>query len=154
PLTLDDPRDIQRRATIQGDPLNPHRWFCGADATRYECQSMAELPDAPAQRWIVKKDDTPAGKIDKHRIKSDLLKNERNLSVYTPPGYKPDGAPNALLVLFDEGAYLNNVPTPVILDNLIAASKIPPTVAVLIANPSQESRDKELPPNPDFADFL
>jgi enterochelin esterase family protein len=42
----------------------------------------------------------------------------------------------------------------VILDNLIAASKIPPTIAVLIANPSQETRGKELPPNPEFADFL
>jgi enterochelin esterase family protein len=42
----------------------------------------------------------------------------------------------------------------VILDNLIAASKIPPTVAVLIANPSQESRNEELTPNPKFADFL
>ena len=57
-------------------------------------------------------------------------------------------------MLFDEGAYLNSVPTPVILDNLIAAQKIPPTVAVLIANPSQETRSKELPPNPAFADFL
>src|SRR5208283_5151235 len=35
-----------------------------------------------------------------------------------------------------------------------AASRIPPTVAVLIANPSQESRNRELPPNPDFAEFL
>jgi enterochelin esterase-like enzyme len=49
---------------------------------------------------------------------------------------------------------LTKVPTPVILDNLIAASKIPPTIAVLIANPSQESRNEELTPNPKFADFL
>lgn len=154
PLTLYSPRDVQRRATIQSDPLNPRRWFCGAAASKYECQSMAELPNAPPQPWIVKKDDSPAGKIDKHKIKSDLLKNERNISVYTPPGYRSDGGPYALLVLFDEGAYLRNVPTPIILDNLIAASKIPSTVAVLIANPTQESRDKELPPNPDFADFL
>jgi enterochelin esterase family protein len=42
----------------------------------------------------------------------------------------------------------------VILDNLIAAQQIPPTVAVLIANPSQDTRSKELPPNPAFAEFL
>jgi enterochelin esterase-like enzyme len=154
PLTFDPPRASQRSATMQGDPLNPHRWQCAPTASRYECQSMVELPGAPPQPWIVRKTETPAGTVDKHRIKSELLKNERNVSVYTPPGYRADGTPYALLVVFDEGAYLNAVPTPVILDNLIAASKIPPTVAVLIANPSQETRSKELPPNPTFADFL
>jgi enterochelin esterase-like enzyme len=154
PLTFDPPRSSQRMASVQSDPLNPHRWQCAPAASRYECQSMVELPGAPPQPWIVRKAETPAGKVDRHRIKSELLKNERNISVYTPPNYRADGTPYALLVVFDEGAYLNAVPTPVILDNLIAASKIPPTVAVLIANPSQETRSKELPPNPAFADFL
>ena len=155
PQTFDPPRSAQRGATVQGDPLNPRRWGCSQPTqTRYDCQSMAELPGAPPQPWIVKSETTPAGKIDKHKIVSNLLKNERNLSVYTPPGYRADGKPYSLLVLFDESAYLNQVPTPVILDNLIAAGRIPPTVAVLIANPSQDSRGKELPPNPKFADFL
>jgi len=155
PQTFDPPRAAQRGATVQGDPLNPRRWGCfQPTATRHDCQSMAELPGAPPQPWIVRNDAIPAGKVDKHKIASELLKNERNLSVYTPPGYLANGKPYALLVLFDEGAYLNNVPTPVILDNLIAAGKIPPMVAVLIANPSQDTRSKELPPNPQFADFL
>ena len=116
---------------------------------------MVELPGAVPQPWIVKNPAIPAGRVEKQKIRSELLKNEHNLSVYTPPGYKANGSPYALLVVFDEGSYLDGpVPTPVILDNLIAASKIPATVAVLIANPSQESRNKELPPNPDFADFL
>jgi len=154
PGTFEPPRAAQRAATVQGDPLNPRRWGCSPTATRYDCQSMAELPGAPPQPWIVPNGEIAAGKVDKHKIASDLLKNERNLSVYTPPGYRADGKPAALLVLFDESAYLNNVPTPVILDNLIAAGKIPPMVAVLIANPSQDTRNKELPPNPAFADFL
>jgi enterochelin esterase-like enzyme len=155
PQTSDPPRAAQRGATVQGDPLNPRRWGCfQPTATRHDCQSMAELPGAPPQPWIVRNDTIPAGKVVKHKIVSELLKNERNLSVYTPPGYLANGKPYALLVLFDEGAYLNNVPTPVILDNLIAAGKIPPMVAVLIANPSQDTRNKELPPNPQFADFL
>jgi enterochelin esterase family protein len=155
PQTFDPPRAAQRGATVQGDPLNPRRWGCSQPtATRHDCQSMAELPGAPPQPWIVRDDKVRTGKVDKHKIASDLLKNERNLSVYTPPGYRANGTPYALLVLFDESAYLNNVPTPVILDNLIAAGKIPPIVAVLIANPSQDARNKELPPNPQFADFL
>jgi enterochelin esterase-like enzyme len=136
------------------DPLNPNRWQCAPEASRYECQSMLELPGAPPQPWIVRQAGAPAGTVEAHRIKSELLKNERSISVYTPPNYRPGGTPSARLVLFDERAYLNAVPTPVILDNLIAASKIPPTVAVLIANPSQETRSKELPPNPAFAEFL
>ena len=155
PQAFGPPRAAQRAATVQGDPLNPRRWGCSQPtATRHDCQSMVELPGAPPQPWIVRDDKVPAGRVHKHKIVSNLLKNERNLSVYTPPDYRAVGKPYALLVLFDEGAYLNNVPTPIILDNLIGAGKIPPMVAVLIANPSQETRNKELPPNPQFADFL
>jgi enterochelin esterase-like enzyme len=154
PMTFDPPRSAQRMASAQGDPLNPNRWQCSTEASRYECQSTVELPGSPPQPWLARTSGTPAGAVDKHRITSELLKNERRISVYTPPSYRAGGTPYALLVLFDEGAYLNQVPTPVILDNLIAAGKIPPTVAVLIANPSQETRSKELPPNPVFAEFL
>ena len=143
-----------RFATTQVDPLNPHRWGCAPDATRYDCQSMAEMKGAVPQPWIVKNTSVASGTIEKQKIHSELLKNDHNLSIYLPPGYRPNAAPYHLVVIFDESAYLTKVPTPVSLDNLIAASKIPPTVAVLIANPSQESRTVELTPNPKFADFL
>ena len=97
---------------------------------------------------------TPAGSVSAHRIKSEILKNERQLSVYTPPGYRPNGGRYALMVVFDGPAYLTNVPTPTILDNLIAAGKIPATVAVLVDDPGGDARNKELPPNPQFAEFL
>ena len=144
----------ERFATTQADPLNPHRWGCAPDATRYDCQSMAEIKGAVPQPWTVKNGSIAAGTIEKQKIHSELLKNEHDLSVYLPAGYKANATPYDLVVIFDESAYLTKVPTPVILDNLIAASKIPPTVAVLIGNPSQDSRMKELPPNPEFADFL
>jgi enterochelin esterase family protein len=144
----------ERFATTQADPLNPHRWGCAPDATRYDCQSMAEIKGAVPQPWIVKNGSVAAGAVVKQKIHSELLKNDHNLSIYLPAGYKANATPYDLVVIFDESAYLTKVPTPVILDNLIAASKIPPTVAVLIANPSQESRNEELTPNPKFADFL
>jgi hypothetical protein len=112
PQAFGSPRAAQRAATVQGDPLNPRRWGCSQPtATRHDCQSMVELPGAPPQPWIVRNDQIPAGKVHKHKIVSTLLKNERNLSVYTQPDYRANGKPYALLVLFDEGAYLNNVPT-------------------------------------------
>jgi enterochelin esterase-like enzyme len=154
PLTFDEASFLQRTATAQADPLNAHHWFDGPGATKFEYVSMVEMPGATPQPYIAKRDGVAAGKVEKHRIKSALLNNERNLSVYLPPGYQLDGTPYHLLVVFDEGAYLTNVPTPVILDNLLVEKKIPSMVAVLIANPSQESRNRELPPNPAFADFL
>lgn len=144
----------ERFATTQVDPLNPHRWGCAPGATRYDCQSMAEIKGAVPQPWIVKNSSIPAGTIEKQKIHSELLKNEHDLSIYLPAGYRANATPYDLVIIFDESAYLTKVPTPLILDNLIAASKIPPTVAVLIANPSQESRNVELTPNPKFADFL
>jgi len=155
PVVSEGPRAAERAATQQADPFNPKKnWNYAPGASRHEYSSMAELPGAPAQPWIVKKSGVPEGKIEKNLFKSELLGNERKITVYTPPGYQKDGSPVDLLVIFDENAYIDRVPTPIILDNLIAAGKIPPTVAVLIANPSQETRNKELPPNPHFADFL
>jgi enterochelin esterase family protein len=74
--------------------------------------------------------------------------------VYTPPGYKTDAEPYALMVLFDGIAYTLLVPTPVILDNLLNKNLIPPMVAVVLDNPTPTSRNDEMPCNPRFADFL
>jgi len=154
PLRFDQTAGKLRSATAQADPLNPHHWGEGPGGSPLEYQSMAELPGAVPQPYIKKRPDVPAGKVEWNTITSELVKNTRNLSIYTPPGYQRDGKPYGLLVVFDESAYVVNVPTPVILDNLLADRKIPPMVAVLIANPTQDSRGRELPPNPDFADFL
>ena len=144
----------ERFATTQVDPLNPQRWGCAPDATRYDCQSMAEITSAVPQPWIVKNPNVTAGTIERQKIHSELLKNEHDLSIYLPAGYKANAAPYDLVVIFDESAYLSKIPTPIILDNLIAAKKIPAAVAVLIANPSQATRNEELSPNSKFADFL
>lgn len=149
------PRAAERMATQQADPLNPKKsWNYTQGASIHEYSSMVELPGAPPQPWIVKRPGIPEGKLESTRFKSDLLGNERKITIYTPAGYSKDGSPADLVVLFDENAYIDRVPTPTILDNLIADGKIRPTVAVLIANPSQETRFKELPPNAKFSDFL
>lgn len=155
PLVEEGPRAAERMATQQADPLNPKKsWNYTQGAGIHEYSSMVELPGAPPQPWIAKKADIPEGKLESTTFKSDLLGNERKITIYTPPAYSKDGSPADLVVLFDENAYIDRVPTPTILDNLIAERKIRPTVAVLIANPSQETRIKELPPNAKFADFL
>jgi enterochelin esterase-like enzyme len=149
-------------AAARTDPLNPKRWRVDAqslDSPVHEERSMIEMPDAPAQLWLAEKPGVPAGQIEKRRFKSALLKNEREIAVYLPPGYSREAKPYPVLLLFDELAYLGDpkqlvlVPAPTILNNLIAERRIPPMIALLVGNvPGQ--RDRELPCNPAFFDFL
>jgi enterochelin esterase family protein len=117
---------------------------------------MVEMPDAPLQPWLAKRKEVPAGVVEKQQFKSNLLKNEREIAVYTPPRYSKDAKPYGVLVLFDEKPYLDEyvIPTPTILDNLIADRRIPPLVAILVDNAPGDARFRELTCNRTFADFL
>jgi len=140
-------------ATAQADPHNSKAYPArGVDA--FQTYSMLELAEAPPQPWVEPREGVPQGTVEALDLRSDLMRNMRKIHLYRPAGWQPGGANNHVLVLFDAGAYLGRVPTPTILDNMIAAGVIPPTAALLIDNPTAESRSLELPPNPDFADFL
>jgi enterochelin esterase family protein len=153
PMTFEAPRAAQRVATRQADPFNPHRSDCPPNTSKFNCESSAELPGAPLQPWLIAKPGIAEGHVEKQTIKSAIQKIERPFSVYTPANYKADGPPNALLILFD-GEDLAEDPYPVTtLNNLIAASKIPPTVAVFVENVSRR-RLVDLVANPEFADFM
>jgi enterochelin esterase family protein len=134
---------------VQLDPLN---------ARTYGEQSVVELPGAPPQPWSNKIEGVPAGKLEAFKIKSTSLASERNVTVYTPPGYAPHGEEVGLLVSFDgesSGGDLvgfNPLPTPVILDNLLAAKRIAPMIAVFVE--SGETRDRDLGCYRPFADFV
>jgi enterochelin esterase-like enzyme len=154
PLTKVDSKNPealkQRLSTFKSDPLNKSRRIID----NIPNASLAELPGAPAQRWVNRQADAPTGIVEWKKIKSTVLNNERMAAVYTPPGYRTDTTPYGLLVVFDGIAYTAMVPAPVILDNLIARNRIAPMVAVVLANVTTTSRSEELPCNPRFADFL
>lgn len=142
------------QATGQADSYNPRRWECPKTTEKFSCRSVVELPDAAPQPWIVSKPGTPAGRIEKQTIKSAIQKLQRDLFIYTPAGYKSDGPPNALLVLFDGDDILSDdFQGQTTLDNLIAARKIPPTVVVMVDN-IRHRRLVDLVANPEFADFM
>jgi enterochelin esterase-like enzyme len=136
-----------RWAALKPDPLNPRKAL-------EPLASLAELPAARPQPWIVPRPDVPQGRLAESTFRSDQLGNERIVRVYTPPGYDPDGKPYGLLVVLDGRTYTSDVPGPTILDNLLAAGRIPPLVAVFVANPSAEARVRELSCHPSFAEFL
>jgi enterochelin esterase family protein len=153
PLTFDGPRAGQRAATRQADPLNLHERQCPPNSSKFRCRSVAELPAAPAQPWLIPKPGTPEGRVEKQTIKSALEKIDRPFSVYTPPNYKADGPAYPLVIFFD-GEDLADDPYPLTtLNNLIAASRIPPAVAVFVDNVGNR-RLGDLVANPQFADVL
>ncbi len=129
------------------DPLNP---------VRYAGSSMVELPDAPPQPWIQEKAGVPSGTVTAESLPSEKLHEPRRIGVYTPPGFGAGGGPYPFVVVLDgEYAGLSKqtlIPVARILDNLIAAGKIPPMIAALVAN--QGTRDRDLTMSAPFADFL
>ena len=142
----------QRRmilTTAQRDPLNRHA-FPAPGIDLFQGRSIVTLPDAPEQTWVKQRAQVASGSIRHHAFSSRILGNMRDIWIYRPA----KAAPQALLVLFDAPNYVRDVPTPTILDNLVAEGRIPPTAAIFIGNPSAQARGAELPPNPDFAKFL
>jgi enterochelin esterase-like enzyme len=154
PLTFEGPRAEQRAATRQADPLslNPLS-ACPPDTSKFNCQSVAELPGAPPQPWLVAKPGVAEGRVEKQIIKSAIQKIDRPVSVYTPANYKADGPPNALVILFDGEDLSDDQYQLTTLNNLIAASKIPSTVAVFVENVSRR-RLVDLVASDEFTDFM
>jgi enterochelin esterase-like enzyme len=116
--------------------------------------SVLALPNAPPQSYVAASDSVPHGKLTSTSFKSAKMNEDRALTLYTPPGYDGKSAAD-LLIVFDGTTYDGNaaslIPTPTILDNLIAAKKIGPTVAVFVNN---VDRQRDLGGYAPFADFI
>ena len=103
--------------------------------------------------WTKERTDVPKGKVESFTIQDNQYQRRRKVWVYTPPGYNAKATePYRLLLSFDGEDYISDIPAPVILDNLLAAGKIHPTVQVMIDN--SEDRLGDLANHRKFADFL
>jgi enterochelin esterase-like enzyme len=147
------------KRNLQIDPLNPHIFdffTVEEDPTGVNLRrSVLEMPNAPVQHWIEKRADVLTGQLDLAQVHSQRLNNQRRVWVYTPPGYDTEREKAyPLLLLFDGWTYLNLIPTPTILDNLIAAGEIPPLVAAFVDNLSMIIRLRELILHAPFNAFL
>lgn len=114
------------------DPLNP---------VEFDGGSVLELPQAPAADWHRLRPDAPHGKVEDAAIESAALGERRRLRVYRP-ATRADQPPVTNLAIFldgEEAERLLNVPT--VLDNLIAAEKIPPTISILVLSQGERGRD-------------
>jgi enterochelin esterase family protein len=139
---------------VNGDPLRPDP----LNARHFGGRSVAESPQASPQPWIAENPGVPKGRLTHHTVRSLFLQEDRSFGIYTPPEYEPQSNEESLVIVFDGEMYGDSedalIPTPRILDNLIAARRIPPTVALLVDNMSQKARDRDLRCSPAFEKFI
>ncbi|WP_375754854.1 enterochelin esterase [Corallococcus exercitus] len=136
----------ERFAAWRLDPLNPLQFQLVPGIPPV---SVIELPDAPAQPWLLPREGTARGEVESYAFTSELLGDTRNLWVYRPPT-QPTGERPGLVVLLDGSAYLR-LGMATTLDNLISEGLIPPVTCVMV---EQLHRNQELPCNARFSHFL
>jgi len=135
-------------ASIRPDPTRAERIRFGPALWL----SILELPKAPSQPW--NEDKGPTQWTEEQReFSSRRLGNTRPVWVFLPPDFAPTKGPHNLLVVFDGPPYLDPIPTPRIVANLVAAGRIDPTVLVLFGN-APGARETDLLLNPAFPEAL
>ena len=124
--------------------LDRRSWLEWGDSSR--ARTFLRLPPPP-----------PAGHVDELDVSSRILGRARHIWVYTPPDYPracagDDGC--AFVVAFDGGVYTAAIPLPQMLDSLIAAGAMAPSVAVMIDDAGGAARIADLGNRAAFASFL
>jgi enterochelin esterase family protein len=147
--------DFWDKFTSAPDPYGREAFVSRAGEGRPDDHiSFVSLPEAPDEQLAHKRPDIARGWIDRLSFRSELMGNERNIWVYTPPGYASGEQAYPLLVAFDGGSALSRIPMQRLLDNLLADGLIKSVIAVFIDNPTPDSRNVELPCNEAFARFF
>ena len=99
--------------------------------------------------------DVPAGRLALFVVHDSSYMRDRQVWVYTPPGYDAHRAePYPLLVAFDGDEYRDTMPLPGTLDTLLAAGKAPAFVALLVDDGDGPVRIADLGNSRRMADFL
>lgn len=133
------------------DKYNSNLIPIGLD-TSYSYNAFDYFHDS-SEVWFYERKEIPKGVLKDYAIESKILKNSRSVMVYKPFGYD-DSKEYPSIVIFDQSLYLERVPLPTILDNLIADNKIPQCIAIMIDNQPTVRREMELPLYKPFADFV
>jgi enterochelin esterase family protein len=138
------------------DPYNTKKMSWKDNTSGQEFHfSILEMPNATPKIWSQKDESTPTGLVIQHSISSKILNDARTYWVYTPANYDPNQS-YPMLMFFDGQMHYEQQGTAltVILDNLIAAKKIPPLIAVLVDSASPKLRRKELMCDESFTAFI
>jgi len=150
------PTGLTGKGPAHVDVLNRRPFCFPADRTdpndRTVWVSSLTLPAAPAEPWSSPLPGAARGRMLKTSLRTAALGGRRGIGVYRPAA--PAGTALPLLVVFD--GYLSHkvLRIPTTLDNLIAARRIPPMLALFVTAPSGERRSRELRPGPGIRGFV
>ena len=142
--------------SLRTDPLNPRVLDFEKDPDDPSDSTMRfsllELAGAPGQPWSAPTEPL-RWSVEHHHVRSKFLRSSRSVWVYLPPDYDARSRRYNLVIVFDGVVYRSAVPTPQIVQNLVSARKIGPTVLVLVGS-APGARQKELAYNRAFVDSL
>jgi enterochelin esterase-like enzyme len=138
------------------DTRMSYRFAVAPPSARQDAARRSELalPGAPPELFLEPPQTETTGSLERQLWQRARLRHAHELVVYRPAGYSAEQPPYPLLILFDGEGYLSAMAAPRLLDNLIAAGKIPALVAVFVLNATADSRSHELPCNATFADAV
>jgi enterochelin esterase family protein len=149
------PTDPSGRGSSHVDPHNRHPFKFPGDpddpVDHDQWMSLLELPAAASEEWTSPRPGVVAGSVQKTSLDSVALGGPRIVSVYRPAGVARDGLPS--LVVYDGFLSRTVLNIPTTLDNLIAAGKVPPLIALFVSSPNDARRDEELRPGGSILDF-
>lgn len=137
------------------DPLNPRKQL-----GMYGYNSVVTMPGYVPSPWIVAKADVAKGRLSEaFTLNSKALGYAKRFTVYTPPGVAT--LKNLPVLYLTDGQQFSHAEMgalPTILDNLLAAGRIRPIIAVFVdsrdATTGDDRRGPELLTNPRFQTFL
>jgi enterochelin esterase family protein len=141
------------------DPANPLQMWSGIGTANNELR----MPDYSFPQETVHNPETPSGSLTSNiTVNSTNLGYSVNYRVYTPHNYNASQLRDLPVVYVTDGHeyladYLGSMVN--VLDNLIAAGELQPTIAVFIdprqpGNPGNNRRISEYGMNPNFANFV
>lgn len=152
--TTDQPATTQDRlralaARSVPDPLNTR-----TIATRWNdtASSVFTLPEAPPQPWTDHRASVPRGTVERHRLHSDALGDERDVWLYLPP--RPWPADLDVLVLLDGDMWFGQLPSTDLFDNLHADGAIRPLAVLAPEAVDNPTRMREFGGRQSYADFV
>lgn len=116
---------VKRSENYKCDPLNSKMFGHEAEPMSFLELGLSSQIDKTKQQTHI-----PKGKIETYQIHSPILKNKRQLWIYTPHNYSPEQSSYDLLIMFDGRSMLQTLSAAATLDYLIHTKEIQPCILI------------------------